>query len=174
MTLTPIYPHFLNEGVELLESAFPPIERRPLEDWKVMTENHKYFHAMAIVEKTKFCGILTFWDFGTFLYIEHFAIDSQLRNGGIGKTALELFLYEHQHMNIVLEVEMPDNDIARRRIGFYERNGFCLIEERDYLQPPYIIGGETLPLKLMGTQGSVTRNNYEDIVQKIHTNVYGV
>ena len=174
MTFTPIYPLYLDEAVNLLESAFPPIEHRPTPQWIELTKGHPIFHAKAIVENTKFSGLLTYWDFGDFLYIEHFAILPTLRNGGYGKRALQTFLYENQHMNIVLEVEMPDNDLARRRIGFYERNGFCLIEECDYLQPPYDPSFESLSLKLMGTQGNITRNHYDEIVNKIHREVYGV
>ena len=174
MTFTPIYPNYLTEGVSLLEAAFPQIERRPTSIWKQMAMDHSMFHALAIIEQTHFCGILTYWDLGNFLYIEHFAISADLRNGGYGKTALETFLYEHQHTNIVLEVEIPDNDLANRRIRFYERNGFSLIEERDYLQPPYHPDYDYLPLKLMATQSADTRAHYDEIVDKIHRIVYGV
>lgn len=174
MELTPIHPQYLTESTELLEAAFPPIERRPTLLWKELMTEQPLFRAMAIVEEDRFCGLLTYWNFDTFLYVEHFAIAEHLRNGGYGKKALETFLREHRQDNVVLEVELPEDELACRRIGFYRRNGFHLIEERDYLQPPYTAGFEPMPLKLMTTQAGETRANYDLIVNKIHHYVYGV
>lgn len=174
MTFSEISPNYIKESVNLLETAFPQIERRPTEKWKALITDEPAFHALAILERGVFCGLLSYWDLGSFLYIEHFAICENKRNGGYGKKALEAFLYEHQHMNIVLEVELPENDLAQRRIKFYERNGFNLIEEKDYLQPPYDPTYDYIPLKLMATQGKTCRTYYDEIVEKIHQKAYGV
>ena len=40
----------------------------------------------------------------------------------------------HMEKTVFLEVEEPGTDLARRRIGFYERAGFCL-NDFDYIQP---------------------------------------
>jgi hypothetical protein len=50
---------------------------------------------------------------------------------------------------VALEVELPTDALTRRRVGFYERNGFVLHGDFEYLQPPYKPGDDELPLKLM-------------------------
>ena len=52
------------------------------------------------------------------------------------------------HSCILLEAEPPLTEIARRRIGFYERAGFEIIDA-DYIQPPYEETGRGVPLYLM-------------------------
>ena len=47
------------------------------------------------------------------------------RNGGIGAEAMKQFL-AFCGTPVVLEVEMPADEMSKRRIGFYERLGFKL------------------------------------------------
>ncbi len=61
-------------------------------------------------------------DNGRFYYIEHFAIDPSLRNGGYGKRVLEVDELKKQLKGpIVLEVEEPNDEMSTRRIHFYKR-----------------------------------------------------
>ena len=71
-----------------------------------------------------------------------------MRNHGCGTQVLKAWL-EAKGKPVVLEVELPADDLTRRRVGFYERNGFVLHKDFDYLQPPYKPGDDELPLKLM-------------------------
>ena len=52
-----------------------------------------------------------------------FAVDPAQRNGGHGKNVLNHLCQLLQHP-IVLEVEMPEEEMAQRRINFYKRQGF--------------------------------------------------
>ena len=53
---------------------------------------------------------------------------------------------------LILEVELPGaNDMASRRIGFYERCGFTAHHDVDYIQPAYAPGLPSIPLLLMST-----------------------
>ena len=58
-------------------------------------------------------------------YGEHFAVDPDERGGGYGGKALRL-LCEELQTPVVLEVELPFDEMSRRRIGFYQRSGFTL------------------------------------------------
>ena len=102
------------------------------------------------MSKGVFAGLIYWWDFGNFAYVEHFAIDSRCRNGGIGGRALDLFVEQFTDKGIVLEVEPEtDGDMARRRIGFYRRHGFEVIEGFSYMQPPYSKEKNEIELWLM-------------------------
>ena len=70
-------------------------------------------------------GFITYWDFDSFYYVEHFATNPALRNGGYGKRTLE-YLCNYLKHPIVLEVERPVEEMAKRRISFYQRQGFTL------------------------------------------------
>ena len=105
-------------------------------------------------------------------YVEHFAIDPAARNGGIGAEAMKQFLV-FCGTPVVLEVEMPTDEMSKRRIGFYERLGFKL-DNQVYHQPPYREGGEWLEMRLM-TYGDVDLEySFEQVKNCLHKNVYGV
>ena len=79
----------------------------------------------------------------------------------------------HLQLPIVLEVERPVEEMAKRRICFYERQGFTLWKN-DYYQPPYKPGDDFLPMYLMVYGDLNPEKDYEDIRHKLHTVVYGV
>lgn len=150
--------------------SFPIDEQRPTNDIaRLMTEEKRY-RAMALVDDNDRCiGLLTAWQFATYTYIEHFAIDPSLRSMGYGATALKTFVHT-QSMPIVLEVEPPTDVLTLRRIGFYERCGLALYDY-DYIQPSYAPDRSAVPLRLMGT---LSEPDLAQIAQTLHSEVYGV
>ncbi len=166
---------------QLITTAFPPEEYRDLQELRRFTDEKNAFHNQVILledavsgeEEKKYTpiGLLTYWDFETFCYVEHFAIDPTLRNGGYGKAAISL-LCKQLNRPIVLEVEMPDNDLARRRIGFYQRQGFRLWQT-PYQQPPYKPADGFLPMMLMVQGALQEEKDYEEVKGRIYREVYG-
>lgn len=157
---------------KLLVDSFPPEEYRQLDELRTYTDHKKIFHNNVILNDEETVGLITYWEFKHFYYIEHFAIDPTLRNGGYGKQTLE-FLCQHFSRPIVLEVEHPTEELAKRRIGFYRRHGFTLWEKA-YQQPPYKPGDGYLPMYLMVYGDLNPDKDYESIRKEIHTEVYGV
>lgn len=156
----------------LLQTAFPLQERRDSKQQRQTTDEKPLFHNALITDDDTPIGLLTYWTFPSFVYIEHFAIDSRLRNGGYGSKALKAFK-QLISAPIVLEAEEPTDEITQRRIGFYQRQGFVL-QETPYLQPPYRTGDEWFPLRLM-TYGSVQmEQEYPLIRDTIYREVYQV
>lgn len=134
---TDISPTEMEKLLDLYEASFPVEERRPRQQ---MPPPDPAFRFYAVGE----VGLLTAWDFGGYNYIEHFAIAPEHRGHGVGAQALAALSGA-----IILEVEPPeDGELAQRRIEFYRRNGFQLLDY-DYIQPPYTPDGTPLPLKLM-------------------------
>jgi len=152
-------------------SSFPISERRDFELVKNLLVGNPAFKINALMKEEIYVGFITAWTFETFIYVEHFAIDEKARNGGIGAKALKQFM-ELCKLPIVLEVELPQDEFSKRRIGFYERLGFRL-NHHSYKQPPYRPGGEWLDLLLM-TYGNLDLNDqYEVVKDTIHDKVYG-
>lgn len=157
---------------ELLESAFPQEERRDNRLQRKYTDKKENFHCNLIQTcQAMPIGVITYWDFTDFMYIEHLAIDKQQRGKGYGTQALQKLL-EESSLPIILEAEIPNhpNDFAFRRIGFYKRLGFRL-RRISYKQPPYRMGDEWLPMKLM-TSGKYPPINRT--IKTIYREVYGV
>lgn len=156
---------------ELFLTAFPEDERRNTEAQRHNTDCNPLFHYCLIEEEEEPIGLFTYWDFDTFCYGEHFAIDPKRRNGGYGQKAIHTLL-EMINRPLVLEVELPEDEMSRRRIGFYERQGFTLWKEVTYIQPPYRPGGNTLPMHLMVTEGLNPDAHLEKVKERIYKEVY--
>lgn len=156
---------------QLLIASFPPEEYRPLEELRRYSDDKASFRNNVILHDNVPIGLLTYWDFHTFCYIEHFAISPALRNGGYGKAVL-LHLYQLlPGMPIVLEVEEPVTEMAQRRIRFYQRQGFILWE-KEYLQPPYKQGDGYLPMRLMAYGNLACEQDFEHVRTTIYREVY--
>lgn len=157
---------------ELMKLSFPPEEYRDLEQLREYADTKDNFYCNVILEDNTPVGFFNYWDFDTFYYGEHFAIAPQMRNGGRGKVVLQ-HLCDTLQRPFVLEVEMPDEPMAIRRIGFYERQGFTLWPN-DYRQPPYKQGDSFLPMRLMSYGDLDNVRDYERVKSLIHREVYGV
>ncbi len=145
--------------MQLYAHAFPPEERRPAEQFPPADPAFR-FYAVGNA------GLLTVWEFPEFTYVEHFAVFPRMRGRGIGSQALAQL-----QGPVILEVEPPElGKEARRRIAFYERNGFRLLPVR-YVQPPYSPQLPAVPLRLMA------RGDVGDVgaaISLIHSRVYSL
>ena len=157
---------------ELLTTSFPSEEYRPLAQLREYTDNCPNFVNNLIVDEGEPVGFITYWDFGRFYYVEHFATHPGMRNSGYGKRTLEL-LCKLLTRPIVLEVERPDNETAQRRIGFYQRQGFKLWQ-KDYFQPPYKEGDGFLPMYIMVYGELDEDSDFGEVKRTLHTHVYGL
>lgn len=159
---------------QLLVASFPPEEYRALDQLRLYTDTRPAFHNNVIFDGDTRVGFFTYWDFGTFCYGEHFAIDPARRNGGYGHRTLETLAAHVHPQPIVLEVEMPEEEMAQRRINFYRRNGFTLWNDKPYRQPPYKPGDDYLPMLLMAYGDIDPDQAFETVRNRIYREVYGV
>ena len=153
--------------------AFPEAERRDMDAQRANTDTNPLFHCLlAETDNGQPVGFLTCWDFGTFCYGEHFATAPALRNHGYGGRIIRAVL-QRAARPFVLEVEMPEDELSRRRVGFYERNGLTLWQEIPYLQPAYRAAGGCLPMYLMATHDLRPQKDAAHVISTIHRYVYG-
>ncbi len=159
---------------KLYLDAFPPNERRDFDEFLRLLDDKSVPFSVAVLEEDgEFAGFLTYWAWNDFRYFEHFAVAPEKRNGGKGGAFLRMMV-ENGRTPVVLEVERPDDEMALRRIGFYQRNGFRLWDDVPYLQPSYGAGREPVPLCLM-TAGDIAFDGENDEkIRRIKRSVYGV
>ncbi len=148
----------------IMEQSFPDDERRPYDEQKELLLDSRY----SIYAENG--GFIAIWEFEEFVFIEHFAVDESKRNSGLGSKMLANFL-GITNKTVCLEVECPDTEIAKRRIGFYERNGFFL-NEYEYFQPPISKGKNIVPLMIMTSKSKVTKEKFEKIRDTLYKEVY--
>ena len=151
----------------LLHESFPEEERRDDDMQRYNTDNNPLFTAYLITDDAENIGLITLWKLSGFLYVEHLATSPSVRNKGYGKMIMQALLHDFSDYTIVLEVELPEDDLSKRRIGFYERNGFKLCH-KPYMQPPYRSGGTPIPMHVMYSGD----RPIDDIFDKIKSEIY--
>ena len=157
----------------IMEKSFTKDEYRTYEGQKALFEEPAYRIYGQVDEKSgKLNGFLSAWEFEPVVFFEHFAINPELRNGGIGGAMLREIVGSLKKQ-ACLEVELPDNELASRRIGFYQRNGFYL-NSYSYVQPAMAAGRNPVPLKIMTTKQPVSQSEFEQIRDLLYRRVYRV
>lgn len=154
---------------ELLTTAFPPDEYRPLEEQRRNASHEERFSLMIAKQSDTPVGFISFWDLGGISYVEHLATHPAMRDRGIGKAVIERF--KEMADKIVLEVELPADSLSQRRIKFYQRNGFTLCDT-PYTQPPYRKGGNRLPMLLMFCGCEITPELFAKTKTAIYKTIY--
>ncbi len=160
------------ERVERLYSAaFPPEERRTTERMRALADSGR-LRVETIMQAGEFRGFITWWDFGGFVYGEHFAVLPECRGGGTGGETIDAFVAMAGGRTVVIEVELPTGDLECRRIGFYERHGFE-VADTDYVQPPYEAGYAGVPMYLMTHGARLAGERLAEVRERIYEEVYG-
>lgn len=149
------------EAFALYEQSFPVHERRTRAAQQGRIGAADY-HFDLILEGEELQGILLWWQTGSLRYVEHFAIAPQLRGTGVGSRALKAFLQEGDP--VLLEIDPPVEEIARRRQGFYERNGFRA-NPYPHIHPPYRKGFLGHELVVMTSPGAISPEEYRDFAR---------
>ncbi|MBO5424716.1 MAG: GNAT family N-acetyltransferase, partial [Lachnospiraceae bacterium] len=158
---------------KIMEDSFPPDEHRPYEEQKELLNNPNYCIYVSKSEvSSDIQGFMAVWQFETLTFIEHFAVDEKYRNAGLGSEMLQ-DICDMVQGRICLEVELPYTDMAKKRIGFYERNGFTY-NNYQYVQPAISNGRNPIPLRIMTTESSLNIEEFNMVKELLYKEVYRV
>ena len=72
---------------------------------------------------------------------------------------------------VVLEVELPEDSLKKRRIGFYERHGFTF-NEYPYIQPPMGEDRHEIPLLIMSAPEPLSEDEFQSVRTELYESVY--
>ena len=150
-----------------LEKSFIPEERRERDEARRLMAEGAYT-AYHIIDGDIRVGVITVWELEGFAYVEHFFTYSEFRNKGYGSEALSRI--KEKYETVVLEAEPPRDELTKRRVSFYERNGFCR-NEQYYFQPAYRKGGNGVELVLMSRPELL--HDFDRAAAEIYRRVYG-
>ncbi|WP_127132661.1 GNAT family N-acetyltransferase [Pseudoflavitalea rhizosphaerae] len=153
----------------LYESTFPVEERR---DWHQFLQllQEPAMQLSVILDEGASIGFVTGWKLNSWYYVEHLAIDPSQRGKKYGQKVMQSVLAAG-HGRVILEVERAHDKISQRRIGFYERLGFIIVDI-DYHQPPYRKGEAALPMLLMSNPAITDEMEAKAIAGNIRASVY--
>ncbi len=156
--------------LSLYNGSFPENERRIYINesslGKFIKEKEGKFHILILTDDDdSLLGFISFWKFKGYVYIEHFAVIPKNRAKGLGAMILN-YIFSNISQDLILEVELPDTEEAKRRIRFYKRNGFRIIDEIDYIQPPYSPSQSGMKMMIMA-HGNVRLKSITDLKEML-------
>ena len=155
---------------EIYCNSFPLNERRTQSQHEQIAHN-PHFTNLVWHKQHNLVGLLTFWDFGGFYYIEHFAINEAYRSNGTGHQLLHGWL-QQATLPVMLEIEEPVDALTKRRLAFYLRLQFVQPHIKQ-LQPDYQTGEICVPMEILSYPTAISPELFEIFVQKQKTEALG-
>ncbi len=122
-----------DDAMALYRLSFPSHEQREAPS-QARILSHPEYHFTLMLDEGRFVGEMLYWEQPAFLYVEHFCILPALRNRRYGQRALSMLCA--QGKTVILEIDPPEDETARRRQGFYQRCGFT-VNPFPHVHPPY-------------------------------------
>lgn len=159
---------FYNFAKELLAISFPASERRD-DSLQRQVMSHPDYRLQAIMDGDEPVGVVGYFDASNFVYFENFCIVPDKRNCGYGSATLKA-MTDNLDKPFILEAELPTDELTRRRIAFYKRNGMV---ETPYahIQPHYRAADPDLPLVVLTYGAQITQSQYDDFRDYLDVNV---
>ena len=162
--------HF-RQAWEIYEASFPVDERRPLSAHLQTQSDSRYTFTPLLDEARIVVGVLGYWRFESFTFLEHIAISSTCRGTGIGTSTVK-GLQDAAHLPLILETELPEmNAQAPKRIRWYESLGFHS-NQQDYVQPAYAKHQNPVPSRIMSYPHRLSLQDFEVIRETLYSQVY--
>lgn len=155
----------------IMNSSFPCDEYRSYDGQKQLLNNPKYT-IYVVAEDDNINAFIAIHRLDNFAFIEHFAVNPIFRNQGIGSKML-CELKSMLGCQLCLEVELPETQLAVRRIEFYKRNGFFL-NNYPYEQPAFSDDKSPVPLLLMTTIHPLNDKEFLQIKKNLYKDVYHI
>ncbi len=160
-----------DEAFAIMDEAFPNSEMRTYERQRALLSDPTYRMYACRDASGRLVAFLAAWEFPFFRFVEHIAVSATQRGAGLGGRLMEAYK-KRSDLRIVLEVEPPENEIAQRRIGFYQRHGFQF-NHFPYEQPPMREGQQAIALYLMSWPEALSEEAFHSDKATLYRCVYG-
>lgn len=146
---------------KVYKQSFPLHEQRNEEQQKRAFEDKRY-HLIAkivVTDNFKLGSFISYWDFDDYVYIEHLAVNPDLRGKNIGSESLKLFAHLI-NKPVLLEIDPLVDDISRNRLHFYERLGYQM-NIYEHFHPPYAPQFPPHELIVLSYPDKITQKQYD-------------
>ena len=156
-------------ALDILRQSFPPVETRN-RDEQIAVAAHKDYRLCLVKDGNSVVGVVGIWQTDGMLYLENFCVAPDLRNGGYGSAIVRRLAQAADGGAFVLEAELPTDDITRRRIGFYKRNGM-VVNAYPHVQAHLRAGDPDLPLVVLSYGRGLLPSEYAAFRKYLDDNV---
>ena len=150
-----------NKVWKLYEDSFPIAERRREEDQLRAFADDRFF-PLSAWSGGELVGLLFYWEWDSYRYLEHLAVNPKLRGQGFGSQLLR-HLRNSDHM-VILEIDPLVNELSVRRLQFYEKVGFSLTPYR-FEHLPYRLDVQPIELLILSYPRMITREQHRNFLQ---------
>lgn len=154
----------------LMQESFPETEYRTYENQKKLLQDQRYEIIEFRDDAKNLIAFIAVWNFETFCFIEHLAVSSKCRGMGIGSKIMKDFIAK-SNSKIILEIEIPSDEISKKRFKFYEKLGFKM-NHSEYAQPPLRKGAPAVKLNILSYPEKLSIKEFENIQNKLYSDVY--
>lgn len=158
---------YFDDAMKIYEASFPIFEQRTLKNQIEALENEMYYSSI-ICENGKLIGIVFYWKYGKYTYIEHLAISPSLRGKNYGSKILRDFCKDNK--DTILEIDNPIDEISIKRLKFYSKIGFKL-QDFEHIHPPYRQEYDGHYLKVLSFNRDLSKEEYEEFNTFLKTKV---
>lgn len=152
---------------KLYEDSFPLAEKRKAEDHLRACADERFF-PLSAWEGEKLIGLMFYWEWDGYRYLEFLAVNQQLRGQSFGSQMLT-HLRDSAH-TIILEIDPLINELSVRRLQFYERAGYTLTPYR-FIHLPYRLEAAPQELLILSYPNMITKEQHTDFVRFLNEEV---
>lgn len=158
--------HF-DDAMKIYQASFPIFEQRTLKNQIEALEDEMYYSSI-ICENDKLIGIIFYWKYGKYTYIEHLSISPSLRGKNYGSKILRDFCKDNK--DTILEIDNPIDEISIKRLKFYSKIGFKL-QDFEHIHPPYRQEYNGHYLKVLSFNRDLSKYEYDEFNTFLKTKV---
>lgn len=158
---------YFRKAFDLYRISFPEHEQRERREQEAVLP-HPSYHCDVIIEEGVFAGIIFYWETPAYVYVEHFAIDTDKRGNNIGSRCLNEFC--RLHPLTILEIDPPADTVSNKRKGFYQRLGFRENPHK-HAHPAYRPRYAPHELVVMSFPREITTDEYHDFYRYLKDEV---
>lgn len=154
----------------LMQQAFPAEQMREYQNHQILYDKGCF---EAFGKKDKYenvVAVISIWKLEEIRYVEHLVVKEEWRGQGIGEKLMQ-FAFQKEKSPFLLEVELPENDIAKKRIDFYKRLGMYY-NDYEYFQPPWKKEYRMLPLRFMTYPEKIDEKTFQRYKNMLYQKVY--
>ncbi|MCD7978337.1 MAG: GNAT family N-acetyltransferase [Tannerellaceae bacterium] len=120
--------------MDIYRISFPFFEQRTLSQQEVAFADERY-HLDLYIQGETCVAFIAYWEFPAYIYIEHLAVNPELRGQNMGSHILSNFAGQNAK-TILLEIDPLVDDVSRKRFRFYEKLGYQMNTYRHF-HPAY-------------------------------------
>ena len=159
----------MEAALALYRSSFPAHELRLPPDQRDVMGDPLYHFDMCLLDGA-LAGLILYWDFGTYIYVEHFCVEPSLRGHGLG--TLILAELARQNKTIILEIDPLTTAIAHKRLRFYQSMGFHA-NPWAHRHPTYHQGIADHELLVLSYPQPIDERQYQQFARELGREVMG-